>query len=304
MPMGIINTTIANLIPVIPKSMVGHFAKKYIAGEGLQEAADAIVKLNEKGYLCTLNILGEHLTAIEESAEFVTGYKDALSMIIEKNLNANISIKLSQVGMGIDDEVCLRNIRELLKLATEANNFVRIDMEESTYTTKTLKIHSELLSLKQNVGTVIQAYLRRSEVDVTELSRIKANIRLCKGIYIESKEIAFKDKDMIRKNFVRLIDILLRGGSYVGIATHDEQIVYEAYRIIDELGLGKEQYEFQMIYGVREQLRKSILDEGHRVRVYVPYGKAWYAYSTRRLKENPEIAGYIIKNIFSFNSSK
>ena len=302
--MGIINTVIANLVPFIPKSLVGHFAKKYIAGESLQEAADAVKKLNSEGFLCTLNILGEHLTDIKDSAEFIKGYQDALSMIIEKDLKSNISIKLSQVGMGIDDEVCLRNIKGLLKLATEADNFVRIDMEESTYTTKTLEIHSELLSLKQSVGTVIQAYLRRSEADVIELSKIGSNIRLCKGIYIESEKIAFKDKDMIRKNFVRLLDILLRGGSYVGIATHDEHIVYEAYRIIDDLGLGREEYEFQMIYGVREQLRKKILDDGHRVRVYVPYGEAWYAYSTRRLKENPEIAGYIIKNIFSFNSSK
>lgn len=302
--MGIINTAIANLIPIIPKSMVGHFAKKYIAGESLQEATDAIERLNDEGYLCTVNILGEHLTDIEDSAKYVTGYKDALSTIIERNQNANISIKLSQLGMGIDDKICLRNIKELLTLATEADSFVRIDMEESTYTTKTLEFHSELLSLKQNVGTVIQAYLRRSEADVTELSKIKANIRICKGIYVESEKIAFKDKDMIRKNFVRLLEILFKGGSYVGIATHDEHIVYEAYRVIDELGLGKEQYEFQMIYGVREQLRKRILDDGHQVRVYVPYGKAWYAYSTRRLKENPEIAGYIIKNIFSFNSGK
>jgi len=302
--MGIINTTIANLIPIIPKSMVGYFAKKYIAGESLQEAIDAIKRLNNEGYLCTLNILGEHLSDIEDSTEYVTGYRDALSMIIEKNLNANISVKLSQVGLGIDDEVCLRNIKGLLKMATEANNFVRIDMEESIYTTKTLEIHSKLLSLKQNVGAVIQAYLRRSEMDVTELSKIKANVRLCKGIYIESEEIAFKDKDMIRKNYVILLEILLKGGSYVGIATHDEKLVDESYRIINELGLGKEQYEFQMIYGVREQLRKKILDDGHRIRVYVPYGEAWYAYSTRRLKENPEIAGYIIKSILSFNSSK
>jgi len=302
--MGIINTTIANLIPLFPKSTVGYFAKKYIAGESIETAADAVIKLNDEGYRCTLNILGEHLSKIEDSVSFVTGYKDALSTIIEKNLSANISVKLSQLGMGINDEVCLKNIKELLSLATEANNFVRIDMEESTYTTKTLEIHSKLLNLKQNVGAVIQAYLRRSEADISELSKIKANVRLCKGIYIESKEIAFKDKERIRKNFVRLLEILLQGKSYVGIATHDEQIVYEAFRIIGELGLGKEEYEFQMIYGVREQLRKKILDDGHQVRVYVPYGKAWYAYSTRRLKENPEIAGYIIKNIFSFNSSK
>jgi len=302
--MGIINTAIANLVPIIPKSLVGHFAKKYIAGESLEEALDAVKKLNDEGYLCTINILGEHLANIKDSEEYIKGYQDALSMIIEKNLKANISVKLSQVGMGIDNEVCLKNIKELLKLATEANNFVRIDMEESTYTTKTLEIHSELLSLKQSVGTVIQAYLRRSEADIIELSKIGSNIRLCKGIYIESEKIAFKDKDMIRNNFVSLLDILLRGGSYVGIATHDEHIVYEAYRIIEKLGLGNEQYEFQMIYGVREQLRKQILDAGHRVRVYVPYGEAWYAYSTRRLKENPEIAGYIIKNILSFKSSK
>ena len=298
--MKFINSAIAGVLPIIPKPIVGHFAQKYIAGETLEDATRVIAKLNGEGFMCTANILGEHITNIEEADKYLNSYKEVLSSITEKNLDMNISIKMTQLGMGIDDGVCFEFMNEMIRLSEEVNNFIRIDMEDSKYTTKTLDIHSKFLENYSNVGTVIQAYLRRSETDVKELIKLKANIRICKGIYIEPIEIAFKERDEIRHNFSLLLEMLLKSGCYVGIATHDEYLVDVAYQLIKELGLSNEEYEFQMIYGVTEKLRNKILNDGHRLRIYVPFGEDWYAYSVRRLKENPAIVGYVIKNIFSF----
>ena len=298
--MKFINSAIAGVLPIIPKPIVGHFAQKYIAGETLEDATRVIAKLNGEGFMCTANILGEHITNIEEADKYLNSYKEVLSSITEKNLDMNISIKMTQLGMGIDDGVCFEFMNEMIRLSEELNNFIRIDMEDSKYTTKTLDIHSKFLENYSNVGTVIQAYLRRSETDVKELIKLKANIRLCKGIYIEPIEIAFKERDEIRHNFSLLLEMLLKSGCYVGIATHDEYLVDVAYQLINKLGLSNEEYEFQMIYGVTEKLRNKILNDGHRLRIYVPFGEDCDAYSVRRLKENPAIVGYVIKNIFSF----
>ena len=298
--MSFINSAIAGVLPIIPKPIVGHFAQKYIAGETLEDATRVIAKLNGEGFMCTANILGEHITNIEEADKYLNSYKEVLASITEKNLDMNISIKMTQLGMGIDDGVCFEFMGEMIRLSEEVNNFIRIDMEDSKYTTKTLDIHSKFLENYSNVGTVIQAYLRRSETDIKELIKLKANIRICKGIYIEPIEIAFKKRDEIRHNYSLLLEMLLKSGCYVGIATHDEYLVDVAYQLIKKLGLSNEEYEFQMIYGVTEKLRNKILNDGHRLRIYVPFGEDWYAYSVRRLKENPAIVGYVIKNIFSF----
>ena len=298
--MRFINSAIANILPIIPKPIVSRFAQKYIAGETLEDAARVIADLNEQGFMCTINILGEKITDIEETDKYLNNYKEVLYSIAKKKLDVNISIKMTQLGMGIDDSVCFENMDEMIRLSDELDNFIRIDMEDSKFTTKTLDIHYKFSKIYSNVGTVIQAYLRRSERDIKELIKLKANIRLCKGIYIEPAEIAFKERDEIRQNFSRLLKMLLIGGCYVGIATHDEQIVDSAYRLIDKLGLSNEEYEFQMIYGVTEKLRNKILNDGHRIRIYIPFGEDWYAYSVRRLKENPAIVGHIMKNIFSF----
>ncbi len=298
--MRFINSAIANILPIIPKPVVSRFAQKYIAGETLEDAARVIADLNEQGFMCTINILGEKITDIEETDKYLNNYKEVLYSIAKKKLDVNISIKMTQLGMGIDDSVCFENMDEMIRLSDELDNFIRIDMEDSKFTTKTLDIHSKFSKIYSNVGTVIQAYLRRSERDVKELIKLKANIRLCKGIYIEPAEIVFKERDEIRQNFSRLLEMLLISGCYVGIATHDEQLVDSAYRLIDKLGLSNEEYEFQMIYGVTEKLRNKILNDGHRIRIYVPFGEDWYAYSVRRLKENPAIVGHIMKNIFSF----
>lgn len=300
--MSVINIAIANMLPFIPKPVVGYFAKRYIAGDKLEDAIRVISELNDEGFMCTVNILGENIKKIESAVNYLQRYKEILNELTEKKLDSNISIKMTQMGMGLDDKVCLKQMDEIIQLSKKENNFVRIDMEESIYTSKTLEIHSKLAKKHNNVGIVIQAYLRRSESDVSELLKIKAGVRLCKGIYVEPREIAFKDRENIRLNYTRLLKMLLRGGRYVGIATHDERLVYEAYDIINEMGLGKEEYEFQMIYGVNKEMGKMILADGHRLRIYVPYGEEWLAYSIRRLKENPDIAGHIIKNIFSFNN--
>ncbi|MCH7618947.1 MAG: proline dehydrogenase family protein [Candidatus Marinimicrobia bacterium] len=300
--MSIINIAIANMLPFVPKPVVGYFAKRYIAGDKLEDATRVISELNNEGFMCTVNILGENIKKIESAVNYLQRYKEILNQLTEKKLDSNISIKMTQMGMGLDDEVCLKQMDEIIQLSKQENNFVRIDMEESIYTSKTLEIHSKLAKKHNNVGIVIQAYLRRSESDVSELIKIEAGVRLCKGIYVEPREIAFKDRENIRQNYTRLLKMLLKGGRYVGIATHDERLVYEAYDIINEMGLGKEEYEFQMIYGVNKEMGKRILADGHRLRIYVPYGEEWHAYSIRRLKENPDIAGHIIKNILSFNN--
>jgi len=300
--MSIINFAIANMLPFVPKPVVGYFAKRYIAGDKLEDAIRVISELNDEGFMCTVNILGENIKKIESAVKYLQRYKEILNELTEKKLDSNISIKMTQMGMGLDDKVCLKQMDEIIQLSKKENNFVRIDMEESIYTSKTLEIYSKLAKKHNNVGIVIQAYLRRSESDVSELLKIKAGVRLCKGIYVEPREIAFKDRENIRQNYTRLLKMLLRGGRYVGIATHDERLVYEAYDIINEMGLGKEEYEFQMIYGVNKEMGKMILADGHRLRIYVPYGEEWLAYSIRRLKENPDIAGHIIKNILSFNN--
>lgn len=300
--MSIINIAIANMLPFVPKPVVGYFAKRYIAGDKLEDAIRVISELNDEGFMCTVNILGENIKKIESAVKYLQRYKEILNELTEKKLDSNISIKMTQMGMGLDDKVCLKQMDEIIQLSKKENNFVRIDMEESIYTSKTLEIYSKLAKKHNNVGIVIQAYLRRSESDVSELIKIEAGVRLCKGIYVEPREIAFKDRENIRQNYTRLLKMLLKGGGYVGIATHDERLVYEAYDIINEMGLGKEEYEFQMIYGVNKEMGKMILADGHRLRIYVPYGEEWLAYSIRRLKENPDIAGHIIKNILSFNN--
>jgi proline dehydrogenase len=185
-----------------------------------------------------------------------------------------------------------------LRRASELNNFVRIDMEDSSCTSETLRIYRELRREFTNVGVVVQAYLRRTLDDVAELGDLRPNYRLCKGVYLEPREISYRDMRVINRNYVTLLERLLRGGSYVGIATHDELMVWEAFRLIRELRLPSNAYEFQMLLGVDEQLRDIIHAAGHNLRVYIPFGRDWYAYSVRRLRENPRLAGYVFKAMF------
>ncbi|MFQ5707523.1 MAG: proline dehydrogenase family protein [bacterium] len=287
-------------IPFVPRFLVRSVSSRYIAGSTLEDAVRVVHNLNGEGCCATLDVLGEHVTKTEEAESAVQEYLKALEKIHLEKLDSNISVKLTMVGLQLDFDFCLKNMRRLLERAGELHNFVRIDMEDSSCTSDTLKIYSQLRKDFDNVGFVIQAYMRRSLSDVRGLMNGTAplNVRVCKGIYIEPREIAYKDKDIINLNYVLLLEELLRNGNYIGIATHDEKLVWAAYKILDELKVPKERYEFQMLLGVDEQLRRIILQGGHKLRVYVPYGKRWYEYSIRRLKENPKIAGYVVKNFF------
>ena len=297
--MFLINKLLAWTLPLIPKFIVGFFSKKYIAGSKIEDAIDKIKKFNEKGIMATVDILGEEIQRKENALDVVEEYKQVLKIINEQKLDSNISIKPTHLGLKIEKEFCFQNIKTIVEEAKKYNNFVRIDMEDHTCTTDTIDFYLRLKEKYTNVGVVIQAYLRRTFDDINKLIECKANLRLCKGIYIEPREVAFKNKSIVNENFKYALEKLLTAGCYVGIATHDEELVWHALSQIDKLKLKKEEYEFQMLLGVTEELRDILVSAGHRLRVYVPYGEHWYAYSMRRLKENPNIARSIIKNMFT-----
>ena len=300
--MSLLNKLIVTTLPLVPKPIVGKFSKRYIAGITLAQAVRVIKDLNGKGMMATLDILGEDVFERPAAEALRAEWPRVLDAIRSQELDSNISIKPSQLGLRIDKEFCYRNFKSIVEEAAARKNFVRIDMEDSTTTTDTLAIFRRLRAEGfTNVGVVLQASMRRSEEDVQSLVKEKANFRLCKGIYVEPAAIAFQGKEEVRNNFMRLLQLMLDQGSYVGIATHDEWLVDQASSLIQKRGLTPEQYEFQMLLGVREGLRDSIQKGGHRLRVYVPYGDQWYAYSVRRLKENPQIAGYAFKALFSGN---
>ncbi len=296
--MFIINKLLAWTLPLVPKFIVGLFSKKYIAGSTLQEAIEKIKEFNIKGIMATVDILGEEISGEEDALKVVDEYKEVFIAINTHKLDSNVSIKPTHLGLKINKELCYNNIRSIVEEAQKYNNFVRIDMEDHTCTTDTIEIFLRLKKDYSNVGMVIQSYLRRTTDDLNTLIEQKANLRLCKGIYIEPRPVAYRDPSIINDNFKYGLEKLLGAGCYVGIATHDEKLVWHALSQIDKLKLRREEYEFQMLLGVTEELRDVLVSAGHPLRIYVPFGKHWYAYSMRRLKENPNIARSIIKNIF------
>ncbi len=298
--MNLANRFILSAIQLLPKPLVRRFAMRYIAGEKLDDAVRVVRAVNSKHMMGTIDVLGENVTTREESLAAVGACEEALHSINENRLDANLSIKLTQFGLKIDEEFCHSNVKRLLGIATGYNNFVRIDMEDSSTTSETLELYERLRSEGfENVGVVIQVNMRRSEEDVQRLNPTKANIRLCKGAYIEPEAIAFRGKEEIRLNYLKLLKRLFEGKCYVGIATHDDFLINSAYQYIEEMNLQKSDYEFQMLYGVKSKLRDKIVADGHRLRVYIPFGQNWYAYSIRRFKENPQIAWYVFQAIFS-----
>jgi proline dehydrogenase len=295
----ILDRVVAHTLPFVPKAVVRKVANRYIAGETLDEALDVAAGLNRQGMCATLDVLGEHIHSIDQARRAVSQYLQVLEHIHSRKVDANVSIKLTQLGLKVDWTACLELTGRLVKHAQELNNFVRIDMEDSSCTTDTLRLYRELRKGYSNVGVVIQAYLRRTVRDVADLQDLKPNFRLCKGVYVEPPEIAYPDMREINHNYLSILETLLRSGSYVGIATHDEAIINEAFRMIRDLKLQRSAYEFQMLLGINEQLRNRIVAAGHKLRVYIPYGRDWYAYSVRRLRENPRIAGYVFKAMFT-----
>ena len=282
------------MLPAVPKPVVHRLSTRYIAGSTLADACGVVKRLNERGRMATIDVLGEEITNEEEAAAIVRAYCQVFGQIDAEQLDSNVSIKPTALGLKLGYEVCRANVELVVREAAQRRNFVRIDMEDSSCTDDTLRIYRDLREAGlDNVGVVLQAYLRRTLADIEALADLTPNVRLCKGIYIEPPELAFQDFEAVRANFVRALEALLDGGSYVGIATHDDWLVSEGRRLVAEQGRGREEYEFQMLLGVREELGERIVRDGHRLRIYVPFGEHWYRYSLRRLQENPKIAGYI-----------
>lgn len=298
--MDALNNLIVRIVQLMPKPVVGFFSKKYIAGETLQDAVDFVKKLNSKGIYATMDVLGESVANKSESIKCKNEALEVLEAIEKNKLMANLSIKPTQMGLAIDEQFAYEQILEIVKKAAQYKNFVRIDMEDSPFTDKTLNLYKRIYADHKNVGVVIQAYMKRSFDDVIALNKIGTNYRLCKGIYVEPAAIAYKGKQEIRDNYLKILDQLFKDGNYVGIATHDKPLIDAAYTRIKEKNIPKERFEFQMLLGVREDLRDKINADGYKIRIYVPFGKDWYAYSVRRLKENPSVAGTIAKSFLKF----
>jgi len=294
--MKLVQKAVSHVLPIVPEPIVGFFAKNYIAGETIEDAVQVVRSLMAEGACATIDVLGEEVKDKDHALKVAEMYQKVIHTINSEKLDSTVSIKLTHMGLKIDKEFCYNNVCKLLEVAKKYDNFITIDMEDHTCTSDTLEIFKRLRTDFENVGTVLQTYMRRTIQDVNNLLPLQPHMRICKGIYDEPREIAYKDDFTINQNFTYVIEKLLSNGSYVGIATHDEKLVWEAFRLIDKYKLQKNQYEFQMLLGVDPQLRRIILNEGHKLRVYVPFGKEWFAYSTRRLKENPNIAGHIMRN--------
>ena len=286
-------------LPLVPKPIVGFFSKRYIAGSTRDDAFRVVHELGREGAMATLDILGEFISTLDQADANTRAYVDLVQQVAAQRLaEANVSVKLTALGLLLDRARCLSNMRALVRAAAETNGFVRIDMEDAQCTDATLAIYRTLRAeFPGRVGVVLQARLRRTMDDIDAVTDEPANFRLCKGIYLEPRAIAYTDPEIIRSNFTLALTRMFERKAYVGIATHDERLVWEALRLVRQFKLAPAQYEFQMLLGVEEELRRILLAAGHRLRVYVPYGEEWHAYSVRRLRESPQIAGHVLKAV-------
>jgi len=290
---ALVDRAIVRMLPAVPKTVVRRISSRYIAGEELEDALRVVRQVNAEGKLATIDVLGEEITNPDEARAIAADYRRAFEAIERERLDSNVSVKLTALGLGLGYELCRENLVDVVSHAA-GGNFVRIDMEDSSTTDDNLRLYRELREGgHENVGIVLQARLKRTLEDVRALAELRPSVRLCKGIYIEPAEIAYRDFEAIRSNFVSVLDALWDAGCYVGIATHDEWLIEQAQKGIEERCLGREEYEFQMLLGVRPALGDELVRAGHRLRIYTPFGRYWYAYSMRRLQENPKIAGYI-----------
>jgi len=298
--MGLFNRLVASLLPIVPRSIVRRVADRYIAGETLEEGMATVERLNREGTMATVDVLGEFVKERAVAERETNRSIRVLEEMRRRGLQSNLSVKLTSLGLDIDTEFCYRNLHRVVACAAQLGSFVRTDMENSPYTDRTIELVRRVRrDFPENVGIVLQAYLRRTESDVRALAAEGMNFRLCKGIYIESEEIAFKDRGEVQQNYLRCLGLMFDAGCYVGIATHDDVLIDSAKRMIAERQLDRERYEFQMLLGVRDARRRSLVAERYRLRVYVPFGEDWYGYSVRRLKENPAMAGHVFRAMFS-----
>jgi len=299
-----INKMIAAMLPYMPKNFVWIFSKRYIAGKKIEDAIRVSKELNGQGIIITVDLLGEFITKLSEAERNKVEYLNIIDTFVKEKIDGNFSLKPTMFGLLIDKDVCYKNIREIVQKAASYNNFVRIDMEDSQCVDLEIDLFRKLKAeFPENVGLVFQAYLKRTLKDIEDLLDLHSkenpvNYRLCKGIYVEPAEIAYKKYEEINRHFLEDLDFIFKHGIYPGIATHDKPIIEGAYKLIEKYKVPKSMYEFQMLYGVTPELRKSIVEKGHKMRVYVPFGDQWFAYSTRRLKENPKMAMLIIKALF------
>jgi proline dehydrogenase len=291
---SLVDSAIVRLLPAVPKPVVRRISERYIAGEELDDALRVVRRLNDEGKMATIDVLGEEIANPEEARAIAAAYREAFEAIQRGRLDSNVSVKLTALGLKLGYDLCRENLEAVVRHAAERDDFVRIDMEDSSTTDDTLQLYRELRAAgHDNVGVVLQARLKRTLDDVRALAELRPNVRLCKGIYIEPPEIAYRDFDSVRASFVQALEELLAAGCYAAIATHDEWLVEQGERLVADRGLGREEYEFQMLLGVRPAMGDALVRGGHRLRIYTPFGRHWYAYSLRRLQENPRIAGYI-----------
>ncbi len=299
-----LNKIISNILPYMPKKLVWVFSKRYIAGETLEDGLLASKLLNAKNIEVTIDILGEFISTLDEAEQNRNEYMEVIERFTADKIRGNFSVKPTMFGLLIDKEACYNYMRDIVKMAASKNSFVRIDMEDSQCVDMEIDIFRRLRTeFPANVGLVVQAYLRRTKSDLEALNDLNTaahpiSFRLCKGIYIEPESVAYKGYQEIRDHYLDDLRYMFENKMYAGIATHDKYLVEEAQKMIREMNIPKNMYEFQMLYGVTPELRQSIVDEGHLMRVYVPYGQKWFNYSTRRLKENPKMAQHIIKALF------
>jgi proline dehydrogenase len=292
----VLDRVIVRALPAVPRPVVQRLSARYIAGPTLADARRTVAGLNAEGKLATVDVLGEEIARPEEAEAVAQAYLDVLAAIETDVLDANISVKLTGLGLKLDPGLVRKNLEAVVRDAAARNTFVRIDMEDSSTTDETLQLYRGLREAGyDNVGVVLQASLRRTVADVRALADLRPSVRICKGIYVEPLSIAFGDAEAVRANFLAALDALLESGAYVGVATHDEWLIGESLRRLD--GLSAEEYELQMLLGVREARATELVAAGHRLRVYVPFGQRWYEYSLRRLQENPKIAGYVAGDV-------
>ncbi|MGZ4385588.1 MAG: proline dehydrogenase family protein [Gaiellaceae bacterium] len=292
-----VNRTIVRMLPYVPKPVVRRLAQRYIAGETLADAARAVAELNRQGKLATVDVLGEELRHVDETHAITADYRRLLEEIDERRLAASISVKLTAIGLVLDEDLCEEHLLAILEDARGRGNFVCIDMEDASTTDATLSLYRRVRERGyENVGIVLQAQLRRTLEDARALAPLHPDVRLCKGIYVEPPERAFQGEDEIRESFMHVLAELLQSGSRIAIATHDSSLIRCSRHDLDEAGWSRDRYEFQMLLGVRAAEADKLVRAGEPLRIYVPYGIDWYAYSLRRLQENPRIAGYVTLN--------
>ncbi len=297
-----INQILASTIPILPKWFVRFFSGPYVAGETIETALAHVQKINNNGFSATIDILGEHTTEVKTTNSITSDYCKLYEAINDRSLDCNLSIKPTHLGLDISFDIVKNNFEKIVTSAEKYSNFLRFDMESSLHINDTLRIYDHCFKEYSKVGIVLQAYLKRSISDIERLAKPGFNARICKGIYKENPSIAYQDPDEIRNNFLKMAEIMIFKKAYSCYATHDQNLIDRLLDLVKKHKLGLDKFEFQVLYGVPMNGRiEELVKNGYKVRVYVPFGPDWYDYSLRRLKENPNIAGYVLKNIFSRN---